>query len=114
MGTFAKKSQEEQKAFIKKTNKADKKQVIKAPTPAPTFLTEKKCSNGPFTVSSGWAGAGYGDNYCNLLQDHPHLPPPLRAQWSAAPLRVQRSCQQVRLQLLRPFQQDLASIQRQA
>merc|ERR1711865_714390 len=66
--TFAKTSKEEQIAFAKAKSKAAMATVTFSPTAAPTPAAEKMCKNGPFTVKSGWAGAGYGDNYCNLCK----------------------------------------------
>jgi hypothetical protein len=65
---FATKSKAEQEAFKKLKGKALANQATAPPTSAPTFLAEKTCKNGPFSVKSGWAGAGYGDNYCNLCK----------------------------------------------
>ena len=41
-----------------------------APTPAPTvYVAKKSCKWGPKrTVVHGWAGAGYGNQFCNLVR----------------------------------------------
>jgi hypothetical protein len=64
---FNKKSLEEQKKILasKKTAKAV---PTNFPTAHPTFASKKMCTNGKESVKHGWAGAGYGANYCNLCK----------------------------------------------
>jgi hypothetical protein len=66
---FNAKSAEEQKKFLNAKKTLTKKATpTNFPTAHPTFAKKAMCKNGLESVAHGWAGAGYGANYCNLCK----------------------------------------------
>jgi hypothetical protein len=65
---FNRKSIEEQRKFMASKMSKAKAVPTNFPTAHPTYKNAKMCQNGRETVKDGWAGAGYGANYCNLCK----------------------------------------------
>jgi len=66
--SFNKKTVEEKAKIIASKSKKAVHVPTNFPTATPTFKSAAMCKNGKETVKHGWAGAGYGANYCNLCK----------------------------------------------